>query len=96
MKGDEDKVFHMISLWSGPLWLASSVTTLLAFISPDIYDFVYGMWQVGGYCACLDCERPGVFIQHNILVGKIIRRLMYSVSVCCATKRETEILGNIM
>ena len=84
MKGDEDKIFHMISLWGGPLWLASSVTNLLAFISPNIYDFVYGMWQVGGYRACLDCERPGVFIKHNILVGKIITRFdVFSQRVLC-------------
>lgn len=48
MKGDEDTIFHVISLWCSPSWLASSATNLLAFISPNVYDFAYGMWQVVG------------------------------------------------
>lgn len=82
MKGDEDKIFHAISLWSSLSLLVQSVTNLPAFISPNIYDFAYGMWQVSGYSACLDCERPGFFIKNIILVGKMIMRLIYSVSLC--------------
>lgn len=62
MKGDEDKIFHVLSLWSGPSGLAEAVTNLVAFISPNIYDFAYGMWQVDGYSACLDCKQSGFFI----------------------------------
>lgn len=48
MKGDEDTIFHVISLWYSPSWLASSIINLLVFIYPNAYDFAYGMWQVGG------------------------------------------------